>query len=103
MKSKIYISIPITGHDRDTQRQHADLVAARLSREGYQVVNPFMIYAGEHPTWEDHMGCDIRALLDCDAVYFCDGWASSVGCCIEHDIVKRCIGMGKKQFTIIYG
>lgn len=88
-KKKIYISIPITGRDYDKQRQHADLVARKLSCKGYQVVNPFMIYAGQNPTWEDYICADLRAMMDCDAVYFCEGWRDSHGCIIEHEVMLQ--------------
>ncbi len=43
---KIYISLPITGRE-EAAREHADKMKAILSRNGYEVVNPFEIYAGK--------------------------------------------------------
>lgn len=101
MKNKIYISLPISGQEQEA-REHADLVKAKLSREGHKPVSPFDIYAGKNPTYEDHICCDLRATLDCDAIYFCKGWEQSCGCNIEHDIALRYIAHGKKNFKIIY-
>lgn len=68
---KIYISIPISGHDAEKVRARADLIKSRLSREGHTPVSPFDIYVGANPTYADYLSADIRALLDCDAIYMC--------------------------------
>lgn len=86
---KIYISIPITGHNEARQRQHADLVKAALSRAGHKPVNPFEIYPGKNPTYADHLCCDLRALADCDAIFLCDGWHNSRGCRIERTFAEE--------------
>lgn len=101
--SKIYISVPISGYDYRRQRAYADTVALALSKQGYKPVNPFDIYAGKNRTWAQHIGYDLMALADCDAVFFCAGWEHSCGCCIEHDFVTRCIAHNKKNYKIIYG
>lgn len=102
-KTKIYISIPISGEDYKQQRRFADTVASGLSKRGYIPVNPFNIYAGHERDYWDHVCADLRALADCDAVMFLPGWERSLGCNIEHDFVMRCIAHGKKQYKVIYG
>lgn len=101
-KKKIYISIPISGKDIREQRQEADRLAAFLSREGYEPVSPFNIYAGKDPDYWDHICADLRALADCDAVYFCGGWSDSLGCSIEHSFVMNRQAKGDKLYKIIY-
>lgn len=96
----IYISIPIT--DNPKAREHADLVKAALSRQGHRPVSPFDINCGKNPTYEDYICFDLLAMLGCDAIYFCKGWEQSCGCCIEHDVAKRFIEHGRKQFKLIY-
>ncbi|MDE7081800.1 MAG: DUF4406 domain-containing protein [Muribaculaceae bacterium] len=80
---RIYISIPITGHDEKEVREHADLIKGALSRAGHFPVTPFEIYAGAKPTYADYLCSDLRALADCDAIFLCDGWQFSRGCRIE--------------------
>lgn len=80
---KIYISIPISGHDEAEVREHAEATEAMLRSAGHTVVNPFDIYAGESPMWEDYLCADLRQMFDCDAIYLCDGWQFSKGCKIE--------------------
>lgn len=87
MKKKIYISLPITGREKKA-REHADLVKAALSRQGWEAISPFDIYAGKQPTYGDYLGHDIAAMLNCDAVMFCNGFASSCGCRIEHEVLR---------------
>lgn len=97
---RIYISIPMAGHDLARQRQKADMVKAKLSRSGWTPVNPFEIYAGDNPSYEDYMAADIRALLECDAIYMCEGWESSVGCSIEHAVAREY--SRRRQMKFIY-
>lgn len=102
MKKKIYISLPISGKDFKEQREYADKVAHSLSRQGWDVVNPFNIYAGRNPNYYDHLAFGLRALMDCDAVFFCREWVKSFGCNVEHDYVMRSIAMGRKTYKVIY-
>lgn len=100
-KTKVYISLPITGQESKA-REKADRIKKALSQKGYTVVSPFDIYAGKAPRYEDHLCYDLRAMLDCDIVYFCQGWEHSCGCGIEHDIVMRFKAYCKKDFKVMY-
>ena len=83
----IYISLPITGQEQEA-REKADLTKAMLSRAGHKVITPFEVYAGKNPVYKDHIAFDIRALLDCDAIYLCDGWQFSKGCQLEAEAAR---------------
>ena len=98
---KIYISVPISGQEQKA-REKADLIKAKLSREGCDVVNPFEVCAGKNPTYEDYICYDLLAMLGCDAIYFCKGWETSCGCSIEHDVAMRFKAHGRKGFKIMY-
>lgn len=101
-RTKIYISLPISGLDISKVREKADLIKAKLSREGYDVVNPFEVFAGKDPTYDDYICQDLRKMLDCDAIYFCHGWHLSCGCCIEHGVALTYKQFEKKEFKIMY-
>ncbi|MDE5886443.1 MAG: DUF4406 domain-containing protein [Muribaculaceae bacterium] len=101
MKQRIYISVPISGQEQKA-REKADNIMKALSKQGHEPVNPFDIYAGHNPTYEDHICYDLRAMLDCDAILFCKGWETSCGCNIEHGIAMRFKAHGKKDFKIMY-
>lgn len=98
----IYISVPISGRPIEEARNHADLVKSALSRKGHTATTPFDVYAGKNPTYEDYICYDLRAMLECDAVYFCGGWEQSCGCNIEHDVAMRFKAHEKKDFKIMY-
>lgn len=102
MKQRIYISIPISGLDIKKVREKADLIKAKLSRKGYEVVSPFDVYAGKNPSYEDYICYDLLAMLGCDAIYFCKGWELSCGCNIERDVARCYKKFGRKDFKLIY-
>ena len=86
---KVYISIPISWVDVGEVQQHADIVKGHLSRKGYTVISPFEIYAGKKPTSNEHIIANLKKMLECDAVYFCNGWCESRGCRIEHKVAEE--------------
>lgn len=86
---RIYISLPITGRPEGKARQEADRIKHALSRKGHIAVSPFDIYCGKNPAYEDHICSDLRAMMDCDAVYFAPGWGNSVGCSIEFSVMRE--------------
>lgn len=85
---KIYISIPITGHDLATQQATAAQIADKIKSLGHEPVNPFDTPLAP-PEWAEqqkyayYMGRDIEQLLLCDGAYFCEGWHNSKGCLVE--------------------
>ncbi len=83
---RIYISLPISGRPSQESRNQADNVKTYISKLGHTPVSPFDIYAGKNPTYADHITCDLRAMMDCDAVVFLPGWQFSTGCCIERQV-----------------
>lgn len=91
---KIYISIPITGHDLATQQATAAQIADKIKSLGHEPVNPFDTPLAP-PEWAEqqkyayYIGEDIKRLLMCDAVYFHPQWTKSKGCSTEHDIAIR--------------
>ena len=107
MKTRIYISIPITGLNERQQRgkvlEVIDRLDAQLSRrepfEPVQFINPFDISDALNsvhkaamlppPSHADYMAYDLKALERCNAAYFCKGWEGSVGCRQEHEAAEQ--------------
>lgn len=81
--SKVYISLPITGHDIEKQRRKAAVMAAILACMYYEPVNPFTNGLAETDTWEAHMDKDLVMLRECDMIVFASGWETSKGCLKE--------------------
>ncbi len=88
MKKKVYISIPISGKDITEVKLHLDFVKNRLVSKLYEQVTPFDVSPDSNASYAEHMGRDIQALLECDAVYFCRGWQDSKGCQAEYEVAK---------------
>lgn len=80
---KIYISLPITGHDIEEIKARCEHAAGILNKKGFIPVSPFDISPDTDASYSEHMGNDIRALLDCDGIIFLDGWERSKGCRLE--------------------
>lgn len=94
MKKKIYISLPITGHEY-LAKLRAEVRQKELRQKGVDAVTPFDVSPDSNASYAEHMGRDIQALLECDAVYFCRGWQDSKGCQAEYEVAKI---YGKQMF-----
>lgn len=81
----VYISGSITNiPDYDQYFQAAENL---LLKEGHVPVNPTKISPYDvNKTWEDYMRDDIKALMDCDAIYHLRNWKGSKGARIEHEL-----------------
>ena len=80
---KVYISLPISGLKIEEVKQNAEKAAEYLRKAGYEPVSPFDVSPNEDVSYAHHMGKDIEALLECDAVLFLRGWKYSKGCQLE--------------------
>jgi len=91
---KIYISIPISGHDLMTQTAKAMELAERIQALGHEAVNPFDTPLA--PTdWDErtkyayYMGEDLKLLLNCHAILMADPkWNKSRGCWLENEAAR---------------
>ena len=81
-KKKAYISLPITGCDIEEVEATCIFVSAVLEDKGYIPVSPLDVSPDPDSTYAEHMGRDIQALLECDAVYFCKG------CMLEYEAAR---------------
>lgn len=81
---KVYISLPITGHDIEEVEARCIFAKAVLERKGHTPVSPLDIDHSDPDFYEAVIGTDITALLCCDAVVFLEGWEASRGCRLEH-------------------
>ena len=91
---KVYLSLPISGHDEKERYTYAARTSAMLTaeHEGWEVINPFHVAGHVHkrkmeetgrldrPTYEEYMRADIEALSNCQLAIFCPGWHTSDGC-----------------------
>ena len=85
---KVYISLPITGHDIEEVEARCIFAKSVLKRKGHTPVSPLDIDHSDPDFYEAVIGTDITALLCCDAVVFLEGWRESKGCTLEHAAAK---------------
>ena len=78
---KIYICGQITGVDNYAQT--FEQAEQNLIAEGYEVVNPCKLPHKHDKTWKSYMKEDIKAMIDCDAIYLLPNWRESSGATIE--------------------
>lgn len=81
---KIYISLPITGHDIEEVEASCIYAKAVLEKKGHTPVSPLDVSDNPDADYAEHMGNDIEALLECDAVLFMENWRTSKGCRLEN-------------------
>ena len=83
---RVYISIPITGHDPREQKAKADSLELKYLRQGAEVFNPFDTHDGKEHPWEWYKARDILRMHECQQIYFCKGWEKSQGCRLEKEM-----------------
>ena len=92
MKTKVYVSGPMTGI-KNLNIEAFEIAEKRLLEIGYDVVNPHKVCENVEPkTWNACMRADIKALMDCDEIYLLAGYSQSRGAMIERDLAKK-LGM----------
>ena len=92
MKTKrLYVSLPISGYDLDERKSEAERIKSKLNFCGLsiiEVVTPFDVCPEADKPYSYYMGKDIEALLECDAIYMCEGWQNSKGCMAEFEVAR---------------
>lgn len=83
-KKKVYISLPITGHNIEGVEKRCKSACELIEQLGFDAVSPLEVSSNPDASYEEHIGRDITALLQCDAVIFLEGWNYSNGCSLEY-------------------
>ena len=96
-RKRIYISIPISGHDLEEVKEKARGIRKCLLLNEFDwekgwnstdVITPFDVCSEPDKPYSYYMGKDIEALLECDAIYLCEGWQNSKGCMAEFEVAR---------------
>lgn len=85
---KIYISLPITGNDIEEVEASCIYASGVIQAKGHTPLSPLDVSPDSDATYAEHMGNDIEALLNCDAVLFMPEWRSSKGCRLENSAAE---------------
>ena len=96
-RKRIYISIPISGHDIEEVKEKAidiierllwDVFELKKGRNRPDIITPFDVCHEPDKPYSYYMGKDIEALLECDAIFLCEGWQNSKGCMAEFEVAR---------------
>ena len=88
---RIYVSLPISGYDLAERKQcaiRAEKHIADRYPKPLQVITPFTVCPEPDKPYSYYMGKDIEALLECDAIYLCEGWQNCKGCMAEFKVAR---------------
>lgn len=85
---KVYISLPISGHDIVERRAFAENIERKLLELGHNPANPLRNGLAPDAPYRAHMRRDIYNLCGCDAIYQAPGWQDSQGCIVENAVAK---------------
>lgn len=92
----MYISLPISGFPLKEVALEAETYKLMFEEDGFEVITPFDVNPDPDKPYSYHMGRDIEALLECDAIYLAPGWPNSKGCMAEYEVARI---YGKEIFT----
>ena len=85
---KVYISGPITGYPNGNAEAFGDAEDS-IRWSGHEPVNPHKLTHDHGKTWAEFMREDIKALLDCQAIFMLKGWWHSKGAVIENKLAQE--------------
>ncbi len=90
MKSKIYLSGPMTGYP-EYNYPLFNKTAEYIRSYGYPVFNPAECFDGDTSLpKETYMREDIKAVLECEMVVTLPGWQESSGALLEVEVARAC-------------
>jgi len=86
---KIYISGRIAGLTKEDYERNFDYAETSIAGFGHEPVNPVKVLPFQSwYEWQDYMRADIKALMDCDAVYAMSNHKESKGAMIEVKLAR---------------
>ena len=96
-KSRVYISGPISNHDKDAVIERFSNVEAMLESLGFRVFNPLKNGLPWDAPTRKHMRRDLNILTNeedpFDYIFMMERWPHSAGCKLELDNATAC-GIG---------
>lgn len=93
---KIYISGKISG--TTDFRERFKEAEKKIIDAGHEAVNPVELLHEHDLSWESYMKEDIKAMMDCDAVFMIGDWNQSEGARIEHNLAWN-VGLKIASFS----
>lgn len=95
---RVYISLPMAGHETTVRKRYQEAYnAIKYIYPSAEITGPQNLAdfseAGRSPKAEEHpwawfIGEDVKVLLECTHIYLCQGWSDSKGCRTELAVAK---------------
>ncbi len=89
MNKKCYIAGKISGLPKEVYEAHFRQAALEVKALGYDPVVPIDLPHDHDKSWEAYMREDLRAMLDCQAVFAMRGWSGSEGATLEVNLADK--------------
>lgn len=86
---KCYIAGKIGDLPEEEYKRNFDVAKDFVYNLGYEPVSPVDLPHEHERTWQSYMKEDLKAMMDCKAVYALKNWRSSPGATIEIDIAMK--------------
>jgi hypothetical protein len=86
---RVYVSGKITGEVHEDCFNKFEQAEILLQSKGHDVFNPMKSNHYHDKSWQSYMREDIKALMDCDAIYLLDDWNESKGAVIEKELAEK--------------
>ena len=98
---KIYISGQITGIESHAPALF-EAAESFLRSKGYNPINPMKLPHNHGRKWEDFMKEDLKALMDCDAVYMMSNYTKSDGAKLElHNAIWLKMAVFHEEYSFV--
>lgn len=90
MSKKIYISGKITGlSEKVAKKQFSDAqTQLKGMYPGCETINPMEVQHDHDQSWLNFMKQDIKAMMDCNAIFMLKNWQESKGAIVEYTLAK---------------
>lgn len=88
-KQKIYIAGKISGEPIALCTIKFGTIQKEIEHLGHDAVNPLEVCIADEVTWHEAMRKDIKALMDCDALFALKDYNKSRGAMLEIHIARE--------------
>lgn len=86
---KIYIAGKIGDLPEEEYKSNFEKAKQHLIEQGYEVLSPVDLPHNHDKSWSSYMKEDLRALMECEALFALRNWKKSPGATIEVNLAVQ--------------